>query len=177
MATQQLNALKTINNIQRDGSLQDLLLSIKQSKVDIDNFSKSVQEQKSKLQAKAREAEKELAKQKQEAKVEPAEKKEETTASVKEEKTEAPKKEVFGQGGNQNNNFRKFDDHSSNNRNQNKTNQGPFRQNGQGQAFGNKFQQRNGGNFNANRPNGQFNRVGKNQNGQNRQKNRPFQNS
>ena len=174
MATQQLNALKTINNIQRDGSLQDLLLSIKQSKVDIDNFSKSVQEQKSKLQAKAREAEKELAKQKQEAKVEPAEKKEETTASVKEEKTEAPKKEVFGQGGNQNNNFRKFDDHSSNNRNQNRTNQGPFRQNGQGQAFGNKFQQRNSGNFNANRPNGQFNRVGQNQNGQNRQKNNAF---
>ncbi len=174
MATQQLNALKTINNIQRDGSLQDLLLSIKQSKVDIDNFSKSVQEQKSKLQAKAREAEKELAKQKQEAKVEPAEKKEETTVSVKEEKTEAPKKEVFGQGGNQNNNFRKFDDHSSNNRNQNRTNQGPFRQNGQGQAFGNKFQQRNGGNFNANRPNGQFNRAGQNQNGQNRQKNNAF---
>lgn len=174
MATQQLNALKTINNIQRDGSLQDLLLSIKQSKVDIDNFSKSVQEQKSKLQAKAREAEKELAKQKQEAKVEPAEKKEETTASVKEEKTEAPKKEVFGQGGNQNNNFRKFDDHSSNNRNQNRTNQGSFRQNGQGQAFGNKFQQRNGGNFNANRPNGQFNRAGQNQNGQNRQKNNAF---
>ena len=51
MASQQLNALKTINNIQRDGSLQNLLLSIKQAKVDIDAFSKSIQERKTKLQA------------------------------------------------------------------------------------------------------------------------------
>ena len=57
MATQ-LNALKTINNLQRDGSLQDLLLSIKQSKVAIDSFAKGVQDQKSKLQAKARDEEK-----------------------------------------------------------------------------------------------------------------------
>ena len=57
MATQ-LNALKTINNLQRDGSLQHLLLSIKQSKVAIDSFAKGVQDQKSKLQAKARDEEK-----------------------------------------------------------------------------------------------------------------------
>ena len=57
MATQQLNALKTINNIQRDGSLQNLLLSIKQAKTDIDAFSKSVQDQKSKLQIKQQQEE------------------------------------------------------------------------------------------------------------------------
>ena len=38
MAGQQLNALKTINNMQRDGSLQDLLLSIKKAKTDFDGF-------------------------------------------------------------------------------------------------------------------------------------------
>lgn len=170
MATQQLNALKTINNIQRDGSLQDLLLSIKQAKVDIDNFSKSVQEQKSKLQAKAKEAEKKLAEQKVAEKVE-EEKKEEVVA--KEEKPDTSKKSVFGQGGNQNNNFRKFDDNSANNRNQNRANQGSFRQNGQNQSNSGKFQQRNGGNFNANRQGGQFGR-GQNQGGQNRQKNNSF---
>ena len=54
----QLNGLKTINNLQRDGSLQDLLLSIKNSKLELDTFSKKLQEKKQILQAKLREEEK-----------------------------------------------------------------------------------------------------------------------
>ena len=55
MATQQLNALKTINNLQRDGSLQDLLLSIKDTKTKIDALTRVVSDQKLLLQQKAQE--------------------------------------------------------------------------------------------------------------------------
>ncbi|MBE7075836.1 MAG: translation initiation factor IF-2 [Clostridiales bacterium] len=102
MATQQLNALKTINNIQRDGSLQDLLLSIKQTKVEMDSFAKTLQEQKAKLVAKQKEAERkqaELEKAKMVSEEEPV-----VSAPV-EQKTER----VFAQGNNQKNNFRKFE--------------------------------------------------------------------
>ena len=53
MATQQLNALKTINNLQRDGSLQDLLLSVKEVKSKIETLSKAIADRKSALQAKS----------------------------------------------------------------------------------------------------------------------------
>jgi len=102
LATQQLNALKTINNIQRDGSLQDLLLSIKQTKVEMDSFAKTLQEQKAKLVAKQKEAERkqaELEKAKMVSEEEPV-----VSAPV-EQKTER----VFAQGNNQKNNFRKFE--------------------------------------------------------------------
>ena len=58
MANQQLNGLKSINNIQRDGSLQNLLLSIKDAKVQMDAFSKSLQQKKAELQLKAKDEEK-----------------------------------------------------------------------------------------------------------------------
>ena len=61
MASQQLNSLKTINTLQRDGSLQNILISIKQMKSDIDTFSKSVGEQKSKLTIRKQEEEKKKA--------------------------------------------------------------------------------------------------------------------
>ena len=81
MAQQLLNSLKTINNIQRDGSLQDLLLSIKQARADVEKFSKSVADQKAKLQSLAlqEQKQKELEKQQQAQKEEPqkVEKKEE----------------------------------------------------------------------------------------------------
>ena len=70
MANQQLNGLKSINNIQRDGSLQNLLLSIKDAKVQVDAFSRSLQQKKSELQQKAKEEEK--------RKIEEAKKEEET---------------------------------------------------------------------------------------------------
>lgn len=184
MATQ-LNSLKTINNIQRDGSLQNLLLSIKQAKVDIDNFSKNIQDQKSKLQLKAREKEKkklELEK----VKLAEAEKKEKQEVShfEKEEKPSYKKQEAFGQGGHQTNNFRKFDGQNNNSRFQPRSSnqgQGGFRQNNyQGGANG----QQNGGRFNngqrpntqfgQNRQNGGFNRNAQNQNGGMRPKNNSF---
>ena len=60
MANQQLNGLKTINSIQRDGSLQNLLLSIKDAKTQLDAFSKKLQDKKSEVQVKKREEEKTL---------------------------------------------------------------------------------------------------------------------
>ena len=168
MAAQQLNALKTINNLQRDGSLQGLLLSIKQAKTDIDGFSKNLSVQKSKLQAKAEE-EKRLA----EIKAKEAQKlkEQETAAEKKEEKPqvqaqarpqEQPKKEQrqpFAQGNNQNNNFRKFD--NSNNGGFNNKKNFNNQQNGGNQRFAPRGQQgqgQQGGfnrnpNFNPNRPN------------------------
>jgi translation initiation factor IF-2 len=196
LATQQLNALKTINNIQRDGSLQDLLLSIKQSKTSIDNFSKSLTEQKTKLQAKSREEERRKA-EAEKAKAAELEKAKEAEAAAKAaaEKTlqapkPEPKKQAFGQGGNQNNNFRKFDGQNSQNgqrfQPRNNQNGGSFNRVGQdgrglrpqnnqngSQQNGQRFQPRNGqNNFGGNKQ-GQFNRPA-GQNGQNRQKNNAF---
>lgn len=154
MASQQLNALKTINNIQRDGSLQNLLLSIKQTKTNLDMFSKTVSDQKNKLQNAeiARQKEegkkklelektKELELKKQEEKVS------QPTLNVKEASEKKEERKIFSQGGNRNNNFRKFENQTSN-RFQKKSNNANFRDH---QQQG-KFQQR--GNFqnNQNRP-------------------------
>ncbi|MGN1201425.1 MAG: translation initiation factor IF-2 [Candidatus Caccovivens sp.] len=166
MATQQLNSLKTINNIQRDGSLQNLLLSIKQAKTEIDNFSKNLSEQKAKLQLKAKEEEKkkqelELKKQQEQEK---AEEKLEFEKAMAEPKPEPKKekKQLFSQGNNQNNNFRKFDGQNKGNfQGRNQQNR-PF--NNQNNNFGannnarfnngqRSFQNNNG----QNRPNGQYN--------------------
>jgi len=172
LATQQLNALKTINNIQRDGSLQDLLLSIKQSKADIDNFSKMVQEQKNKILAKQKEEERKNA-ELQKAKETEVLKKEAVVSVSEQEKVEEPKKQIFSQGNNQNNNFRKFDNQNGKNFGQRNNNQNNFRQNNQN--GNNKFQQRNSGaGLNDRNNNGQFNKNGQNQNGQNRNKNNSF---
>lgn len=179
MASQQLNALKTINNIQRDGSLQNLLLSIKQSKVEIDAFSKSIQEQKSKLQAEQvakqkeeerRKAELELAEKAKEA--EKLQKEKEKETSVKEEqKVQKEESKIFSQGNSHNNNFRKFDGQNNNRfqrnnngnfNNQNNNQQGKFQQ--RGNFVGNNFQRNNNG----------FNRNNQGQNGLNRPKNNSF---
>ncbi len=151
MAAQKLNALKTINNLQRDGSLQDLLLSIKQAKTDIDGFSKNLSAQKNKLNARVEE-EKRLAevKAKEELKA-----KQQTEKSVQ-ERAEQPKKEqprqAFSQGNNQNNNFRKFDNNYNNKKPfNNQNNNGKFAPRGQNQGQGQGFNR----NPNFNRPNGQ----------------------
>ena len=83
MANQQLNGLRTINNIQRDGSLQNLLLSIKDSKLQIEAYSKKLQDKKSEAQSKAREEEKKALLEKQKA---------EETAKLEEKKVEEEKK-------------------------------------------------------------------------------------
>ena len=152
MASQQLNALKSINTIQRDGSLQNLLLSIKQVKADIDSFSKALQDQKSKLQAlqreKERQAELEM-KAEEKLKAEAAE----NVAKTEVKQEEKPKKQIFSQGTNQNNNFRKFEGNNAKFQRNNNTFGRNFQQNNQN----NKFQP-NGQNFrnNQQRPNNNF---------------------
>lgn len=152
MASQQLNALKSINTIQRDGSLQNLLLSIKQVKADIDGFSKALQDQKSKLQAlqreKERQAELEM-KAEEKLKAEAAE----NVAKTEVKQEEKPKKQIFSQGTNQNNNFRKFEGNNAKFQRNNNTFGRNFQQNNQN----NKFQP-NGQNFrnNQQRPNNNF---------------------
>lgn len=159
MASQQLNALKTINNIQRDGSLQNLLLSIKQTKTNLDMFSKTVSDQKNKLQNAeiARQKEegkkklelektKELELKKQEEKVS------QPTLNVKEASEKKEERKIFSQGGNRNNNFRKFE------------NQTP-----------NRFQKNsNNANFRDHQQQGKFQQRGNFQNNQNRPKNNSF---
>ena len=154
MAAQQLNSLKTINNIQRDGSLQNLLLSIKQAKVDIDKFSKSVAEQKVKLQAREQEQKRlELEKAKLAEQQLQKQKEEEQKPKVE------PEKKIFSQGNNNSNNFRKFEGRNENGRGNFQQNRPNF-QNGQrfnGQQRQNGFAQGQGG---------QGQRFQRNQNGQ-----------
>ncbi len=165
MATQQLNSLKTINNIQRDGSLQNLLLSIKQSKTDIDNFSKALSEQKNKLQIKAKEEEKkrqelELKKQQEQIKEEERKEFEKAVAPKQEVKRE---KQIFSQGNNQTNNFRKFDGQNKNFQGRNPQ-QKNFSNNNSSQNGNNRFGGQRNFQNNGARPNGNFNRP--QQNGQ-----------
>lgn len=126
MATQQLNALKTINNLQRDGSLQDLLLSIKDTKTKIDALTRVVSDQKLSLQQKLQEE-----KRKQELEAKKAESP--VVKEVQEEPKKAfePKKQIFSQGNNKGNNFRKFDGQQNRNGDRPQQNGQNFRQNGQ----------------------------------------------
>ncbi len=106
MANQQLNSLKTINSIQRDGSLQNLLLSIKEAKTQLDIFSKNLQEKKSEVQAKKREEERKIAEK-------PEVKAEEISSQTEEKVVEEKKVEVKDKpqfvSNRQNGNYRKFD--------------------------------------------------------------------
>lgn len=205
MASQQLNSLKTINTLQRDGSLQNILISIKQMKSDIDTFSKSVGEQKSKLTIRKQEEEKKKALELEKAKLaeiqaekeakiaeeqkKALEEKKKAEVAEKTEKVERPKadenkKQIFSQGNNQSNGFRKFDPNNSrprgnfngyqNNYQNGQRGDRPFNQNGQFNRQGQFGQNRFGGqNGQRNGQNGQFNRNGQpfNRNGQNQ---RPF---
>ncbi len=139
MAQQLLNSLKTINNIQRDGSLQDLLLSIKQARADVEKFSKSVADQKAKLQSIAlqEQKQKELEKQQQAQKEEP-------------QKVEKKEEKIFSQGGTSNNNFRKFDKNNNDKFSKQQNGKFPPRNNNNG-GFNQRF------NNNQNRPFGQQN--------------------
>lgn len=166
MATQQLNALKNINNIQRDGSLQNLLLSIKQTRTSMDEFSKLLAEKKTALQVKIKEEEK----RKKELAEKPVEKVSETVVVEKNtEVVQEPNKKIFSQGGNNGNSFRKFE--GKDNR-QPRMGQNNFRQNGNNQNghFDNK--NRNFANNGSQNKNGQFAR-----NNQNMQNGKPKGNS
>ncbi len=141
----QLNGLKTINNLQRDGSLQNLLLSIKNSKLEVDAFSKKLQEKKQALSVKQREQAKEqTAKQavKEEKQVDMVETPT-VTKSVEEKKEFKPQDNKT--------NFRKFDNKFDNqknfqNRNGAKTNKPPFNKNNQ-QKDNKKFVSTKANNF------------------------------
>lgn len=151
MATQQLNALKTINNLQRDGSLQDLLLSIKDTKTKIDALTRVVSDQKLLLQQKAQEE-----KRKQELEAKKAESP--VVKEVKEEPKQPafePKKQIFSQGNNKGNNFRKFDGQQNKNGDRPQQNGQNFRQNGQNFRQNGQNQGNNRFGQNGNR-NGQF---------------------
>ena len=118
MANQQLNGLKTINSIQRDGSLQNLLLSIKDAKTQLDAFSKKLQDKKSEVQVKKREEEKKAiivannnAPKQEVPETAPVTKQEvvkEEPKKVEEKKVDVKEKPQFVSN-RQNGNFRKFD--------------------------------------------------------------------
>ena len=155
MANQQLNGLKTINNIQRDGSLQNLLLSIKDSKLQIEAFSKKLQEKKTEVQRRVKEEERlQIEKQKAEEQAKLQEEKivEEKKVEVENKKVENTSQNLsfqkdnsknFDKGNRDNfvrgqngNNFRKFDNQNRN-----------FNNGGQ-----NRFQNQNGNKNNFNKP-------------------------
>ena len=137
----QLNGLKTINNLQRDGSLQNLLLSIKNSKLELDTFSKKLQEKKQILQAKLREEEKVKAEENLKHTIE--EKQKETPIVTSTTSKPIEEKKEFKPGENKNN-FRKFDNKFDKDKFQNRNfagakpqNKPPFNKNAQ-QKNGNK---------------------------------------
>ena len=179
MAAQQLNALKTINSMQREGALQNLLISIKQSKTDIDTFSKSLNDQKAKLvlkqQEEAKRAELEKAKQAQleQEQAQKAAAEKEIKEKEGKQKAETSKKQIFSQGTNQNNNFRKFDPNAQRRPNFQNGQRPQFQDrnnpNFRNQQNGQRFQNGQSGQFNRN---GQFrnrNNFGANQRPQNGQ--------
>lgn len=132
MANQQLNGLKSINNIQRDGSLQNLLLSIKDAKVQMDAFSKSLQQKKAELQQKAKEEEKRKIEEAKKEEVKVVEKKIEAVEPKPQTNTQTP----FQQNKQSGNNYRKFDNQKTNNF----AKKPPFNKQ---QQVGNKFQGNN----------------------------------
>lgn len=132
MANQQLNGLKSINNIQRDGSLQNLLLSIKDAKVQMDAFSKSLQQKKAELQLKAKDEEKKKVEEAKKEEVKVVEKKIEIVEPKPQTNTQTP----FQQNKQNGNNYRKFDNQQTSNF----AKKPPFNNQQQG---GNKFQGNN----------------------------------
>ena len=132
MANQQLNGLKSINNIQRDGSLQNLLLSIKDAKMQMDAFSKSLQQKKAELQLKAKDEEKKKVEEAKKEEVKVVEKKIEAVEPKPQTNTQTP----FQQNKQNGNNYRKFDNQQTSNF----AKKPPFNKQQQG---GNKFQGNN----------------------------------
>lgn len=145
MATQ-LSALKNLHNLQNEGTLQKLLISIKETRTKMDGFSKVLNEKKAALIANAKEEKKVAA---------PKEVVKEQQTVVEQKPKERPetenKKQIFNQGTNKANSFRKFD--GKNDRNQRPNTNG--RPNGDGKFVRN-------GNFGQNNQNrnGQFARNG-----------------
>ncbi len=163
MANQTLNNLRTIHDLQKEGTLLELLRSVRSAKGDIDNFAKSLLNQKHTLE------EKEKVTLQEEKKTTVATPVVEAVPEIKpEQKPTAP---VFANGQkNSNNNFRKFDNNKPNqrpfdrqnsfNNNREGNSQGRFNNN-QNRPFNNNRPQGQNGGFN-NRPQGQNKKFGSN---------------
>ena len=135
---EQLNGLKTINNLQRDGSLQNLLLAVKESKLSLDAFSKKLAEQKKMALIKQKEAE--ILKKKEEERAS-----QEAVKVAEEPKKEETKKEFKPA---ENRNFRKFDGKEQKNNNFQKDGKiPPFNRTQNGQNQNKKFVSTKANNF------------------------------
>ena len=135
---EQLNGLKTINNLQRDGSLQNLLLAVKESKLSLDAFSKKLAEQKKMALIKQKEAE--ILKKKEEERAS-----QEAVKVAEEPKKEEIKKEFKPA---ENRNFRKFDGKEQKNNNfQKDGKKPPFNRTQNGQNQNKKFVSTKANNF------------------------------
>ena len=157
----QLENLKTIHDLQKEGVINEALRKVRTSKSDVDAFAKRLLQRKQFLEEEAKlKAQKEAQLQK------PVEEK------VTEKVEPTPAREpAFSNGSNRNNNFRTFDRNSQNQRSNN-----PRFQNNQNNSFGNRQ-----GGFNRDQSRDQFGqnrdrRDGRFQNGQNSQNGRPNQN-
>lgn len=116
---QEQNSIQILKAMQKDnGSLQVLLSALKQARADVDAFSKLLSESKAKLVAKQAEEEQKAKKlQEQEEKPVSQKQNEENPAAKTEnfanlenaDEKPAQKKQIFSQGMNGQNNFRKFD--------------------------------------------------------------------
>ena len=145
----QLNNLKTIHDLQREGVISEALRKVRTAKSDVDLFAKRLLERKRALDEEAKRAQVEVKEQKP------------VQTEVKEENIE--KTPSFSNGANNRNNFRTFDPNSQNQRINN-----PRFQNSQNRPAqnGQNFQRRDGNRFQ-----GQGQRFGQNQGFGNRPQN------
>ncbi len=102
MANQALNNLKTIHNMQKEGSLLELLRDLRALKSDLDAFAKTATTAKKAIEEK-RALEKQQIEKQAEKQAEPV------ATEVKPQEAPKPKEEAFSNGKASNNNFRKFD--------------------------------------------------------------------
>lgn len=136
MANQTLNNLKSIHEIQKEGTILELLRNVRTAKTDMDTFAKSLLNQKRLLEEEAKKVQEE--KKEEAAKVE----------SIKESQPEQKTAPVFANGNqNSNNSFKKFDNRNDRPYN----NQNSFNKD----RNQNKFNNYNGQNKPFNRPQGQ----------------------
>ncbi len=149
MATQ-LSALKNLNNLQKEGTLQKLLISIKETRTSMDNFSKALNEKKTALVAKVNQ-EKKIDEQKEVVK------QQKVVEQPKEKSVAENKKTIFNQGNGKTNSFRKFDG-KNDSRNQRPNANGRPNADGRFNKNGNFAQ-------NNQKRNGQFARNGQKANG------------
>ncbi len=148
MASQTLNNLKTIHELQKEGVILELLRSVRSAKTDLDSFSKSLNAAKKAL---------EVAQTPKQVEPTPIEEVK-PAAPIREEKVTPSPKFVDGQKPSQNN-FRKFDPNSRPNRNFDQNQNNNFRRDSRPNQNGNKPFARPQGQQNGNKKFGTNNFV------------------